>query len=100
MPPPFSAIKENKTQAQIKNHESNQKHECLINPLKLLNTLRSSSKFLVEQFTILTGIAAGDGSRELAYLSTASCVGGLNFRVRKGSGCDTTAMAANVRLRS
>ena len=39
-------------------------------------------------------IAALDVSRELAYLSTASDVNRLNFRVRNESGCDPAAMAA------
>ena len=45
--------------------------------------------------TIITQtIAALDVSRELAYLSTASDVNRLNFRVRNESGCDPAAMAA------
>ena len=39
-------------------------------------------------------IATLDVSRELAYLSTASDVSRLNFRVRNESGCDPAAMAA------
>ena len=42
----------------------------------------------------LRTIAALDVSRELAYLSTASDVSRLNFRVRNESGCDPAAMAA------
>ena len=42
----------------------------------------------------LQTIAALDVSRELAYLSTASDVSRLNFRVRNESGCDPAAMAA------
>jgi hypothetical protein len=41
-------------------------------------------------------LAAKYGSQGLAHLSTAYYVGGLNFRVRDGSGCVPAAMAANT----
>ena len=86
--------------SRLRIRSDSQELAYLSTSFKITQYLTVFFKTSVEQFTILTGIAAGDGSRELAYLSTASYVGGLNFRVRNGSGCDTTAMAANVRLRS
>jgi hypothetical protein len=44
----------------------------------------------------LRAIAAWCGSRGLAHLSTAHYVGGLNCRVRDGSGCVPAAMAASA----
>ena len=69
-------------------------------PLKLKKSARKQSrklplslKTLQNSFHLRT-IAALDVSRELAYLSTASDVSRLNFRVRNESGCDPAAMAA------
>ena len=56
-------------------------------------SIRSSLKHY-KNSTHLRTIAALDVSRELAYLSTASDVSRLNFRVRNESGCDPAAMAA------
>ena len=57
------------------------------------NSSRSPFKHYNYSFHLQT-IAALDVSRELAYLSTASDVSRLNFRVRNESGCDPAAMAA------
>lgn len=56
-------------------------------------SIRSPFKHYKNSFHLQT-IAALDVSRELAYLSTASDVSRLNFRVRNESGCDPAAMAA------
>ena len=69
-------------------------------PLKLKKSAREQSRKLplslqtLQNSTHLRTIAALDVSRELAYLSTASDVNRLNFRVRNESGCDPAAMAA------
>ena len=56
--------------------------------------LNSNNLNSLEKTLLIRTIAALDGSRELAYLSTASDVNGLNCRVRNESGCCPVAMAA------
>ena len=81
---------EDSARSRGKNHRKKQSREHPLFRQTITKQLQNNHKNSIQSQTI----AALDVSRELAYLSTASDVSRLNFRVRNESGCDPAAMAA------